>query len=227
MKYLIIQSKGGVGKSFLAKLLYLKAEKENIATAFLDADQNTDSLHEFFHGIKDRKPKNIKYKKVKLLGEDKKIVRDRFNEIYDVITTEESYVVDLGADSSQQFLNYVEENNLLQDLEKAGLTFLLILCGGTSIDECLSFYEKFKKVEGIGAITKVVANEKDGGVKGQSVTEFTKADKTLKVYSTETEPQMELNALLTKGCVYEDFNKLHAVRRSKLFIYLADVFKQF
>jgi cellulose biosynthesis protein BcsQ len=79
MKIFIIQSKGGVGKSYLTKLLSLKADSDQIKTYFIDCDNASASTTKFFKGIEDRKSPYILFKSENLLGSDKKIDRTKFD----------------------------------------------------------------------------------------------------------------------------------------------------
>lgn len=98
--HFIIQSKGGVGKSFLTYLLALKNQfKEN--AAFFDLDSSTQTS---VNQLKFLKDKNRVYK-ISLLDDRKKIIRDRlFTSIKKIVEIPDfqTYFLDFGAPESEQ-----------------------------------------------------------------------------------------------------------------------------
>lgn len=97
--HFIIQSKGGVGKSFLTYLYALK-NQENPATAFFDLDSSTETSE---RQLKFLKEKGRVYQ-VSLLDERRKIIRDRLlSSIKQIVEMEyQELFLDFGAPESEQ-----------------------------------------------------------------------------------------------------------------------------
>lgn len=98
--HFIVQSKGGVGKSFLTYLIALKNQFETNA-AFFDLDSSTQTS---VNQLKFLKDKNRVYK-ISLLDDRKKIIRDRlFTSIKKIVEIPDfqTYFLDFGAPESEQ-----------------------------------------------------------------------------------------------------------------------------
>ncbi len=231
MKQFIIQSKGGAGKSYITKLLSLKAEKERKETYFLDCDNSSASTTKFFNGIKDRKSEYLKFASFNLLGPDKKIDRTRFDTFLSEIVNLENVVADFGATSSDQLLYYMMEeqnNGIIETFAEMDIQMLLIVAGGGSAKECVEFFEQANKIPGISSITHLVANEFQGGVKGKTVKEFTNAKIQIgKLHEdANSEAQKEWDKLMIDGVVYSDILNISMIRRRRVTNYLDNIFNQ-
>jgi hypothetical protein len=231
MKYLIINNKGGVGKSYKVKLLALKAEREGAETHFIDCDNASASMTKYFQGIRDRKPKNIKFASCNLIGPDKKIDRTMFDNFLGDIEKLENVVVDFGAASSDQLLYYIQEeasNDIIATLNELNVRLLLVIAGGGSTKECVEFFEFANSIPGIGAITHLIANEYHGGVGNKSVKEFTNSKVQIGRLHNDpnSEAQREWEQLMINGVVYADILKLNISRRRRIINYLDNIFNQ-
>lgn len=231
MKHFIVQSKGGVGKSYITKLLSLKAEKEKKETYFLDCDNSSASSTKFFNGIKDKKSKYIKAGSFNLLGQDKKIDRTRFDTFLSEIEKLENVVADFGAASSDQLLYYIieeEKNHLIETFKEMNIRLLLVFAGGGSAKECVEFFDLANKIPGIGEITHIIANEKQGGIKGRSVKDYTEAKVQIGNLHDDpnSEAQKEWDQLMIDGVVYSDILSINLVRRRRITNYLDNIFNQ-
>jgi hypothetical protein len=231
MKSLVLNSKGGIGKSFLVKLLALKAEKEGAETYIIDCDNSSGSTTKYYHGIKDRKPKNIKFSSYNLIGPDKKIDRTMFDNFLGSIEKLENVVVDFGAASSDQLLYYIQEeanNGIIETLNELNVRLLLVIAGGGSTKECVEFFEFANSIPGIGAITHLIANEYHGGVGAKSVKEFTNSKVQIGRLHNDpgSEAQREWEQLMINGVVYADILKLNISRRRRIINYLDNIFSQ-
>lgn len=231
MKQFIIQSKGGAGKSYLTKLLSLKAEKEEKETYFLDCDNSSASSTKFFNGIKDRKSKYVKFSSFNLLGPDKKIDRTRFDTFLSEVEKLENVVADFGATSSDQLLHYMMEeqnNGVIETFAEMNIQLLLVVLGGGSAKECVEYFGQANKIPGIGSITHLIANEFQGGVNGKSVKEFTDSKVQIgKLHDdVNSEAQKEWDKLMIDGVVYSDFLNITVIRRRRIVNYLDNIFNQ-
>lgn len=225
-------SKGGVGKSYSAKLHSLKADKNQAETYFLDCDNASASLTKFFKGIEDRKQSFVKFGSYNLLGSDKKIDRTKFDMFLSMIAELPNVVVDFGAASSEQLIYYIQEeasNGIINTLKELDIKILLVIAGGGSIKECVEFFNEANKIEGMRQITHLVANEFLGGVNGKTVKEFTNAKiQITKLHEdANSEAQREWDKLMNEGVVYSDILTMNVIRRRRITNYLDNTFKQF
>jgi hypothetical protein len=231
MKIFIIQSKGGVGKSYLTKLLSLKADKDETKTYFIDCDNASASTTKFFKGIEERKSPYILFKSENLLGVDKKIDRTKFDTFLSTVEKLENVIVDFGAASSEQLLYYIQEeskNDILETLQEIGVNLFLVVAGGGSIKESIEFALELKKIKGVEKLVTVVANEYLGGVNGNSVREYSKADVQITSLheDTNSEAQKEWNDLMNSGVVYSDIQSMTVIRKKRIVSYLDSIFNQ-
>lgn len=231
MKIFIIQSKGGVGKSYLTKLLSLKADKDLAKTYFIDCDNASASTTKFFRGIDERKSPYILFKSENLLGSDKKIDRTKFDTFLSVVEKLDNVVVDFGAASSEQLLYYIQEeskNGIIETLHEIGVSIFLIVAGGGSIKESVEFAIELEKINGINDFVTIVANEYLGGVNGKSVQAYTKAD--IQITSLHEDPnseaQKEWNELMNTGIVYSEILSMTVIRKRRVLAYLDSIFTQ-
>ena len=126
--HLILQGKGGVGKSLVASLLcqYLIAQGRNIL-AF-----DTDPVNQTLTGYKDLPVQELHLMK----GDD--IDRRRFDQlIEDILTAPGDVVVDNGAASFVPLSVYLKENQTIDFLEESGIRVLIhtVFTGGQAMKE--------------------------------------------------------------------------------------------
>ena len=126
--HLILQGKGGVGKSLVASLLcqYLIAQGRNIL-AF-----DTDPVNQTLTGYKDLPVQELHLMK----GDD--IDRRRFDQlIEDILTAPGDVVVDNGAASFVPLSAYLKENQTIDFLEESGIRVLIhtVFTGGQAMKE--------------------------------------------------------------------------------------------
>ena len=231
MKVFLLNSKGGVGKSYSAKILSLKADKEQSKTYFIDCDNASASTTKFFKGIEERKSPYILFKSENLMGSDKKIDRTKFDTFLSTIEKLENVCVDFGAASSEQVLFYMQEefeNGILDTLNDLGVTIFLVVAGGGSIKESIEFVLELKKIPGIEKIVRVIANEYHGGVNGKSVQSYTNADIQINSLHKDinSEAQREWNDLMNSGVVYSDIMAMTLIRKRRIVSYLDSIFTQ-
>ena len=126
--HLILQGKGGVGKSLAASLLcqYLIEQGREIL-AF-----DTDPVNQTLTGYKDLPVKELHLMK----GDD--IDRRRFDQlIEDILTAPGDVVVDNGAASFVPLSAYLKENQTIDFLEESGIRVLIhtVFTGGQAMKE--------------------------------------------------------------------------------------------
>ena len=114
MKAIIIQEKGGVGKSYFAKLLYLKLLKQSKQFTIVDCDNASLSISKFGAATTNKLkkagiPEKPDLKVYKLLNKEQKIDRTKFDDFLDLlVTTNHDIIADFGAATSEQFLYYAQ-----------------------------------------------------------------------------------------------------------------------
>ena len=228
-RFFVIQSKGGVGKSYLVKLLTLRATMNGSLTHFIDLDNASATLTKFSEGINSKKGDYVKTGNFVLLGSNKKIDRSRFDSFLGEIEKLDQVVCDFGAASSEQLLYYLQEEKEVVNLFKSmGVHILFVVAGGGSIQECVKFFNEANEIPGLGEITSIVANEVQGGVNGMSVQEYTDAPVQLRTLNGDStsEAQVEWEQMVSKGVVLDDIEKLSIIRRSRIKQYLSQIFIQ-
>lgn len=150
--YFQIQSKGGVGKSFLTYLFANKFRKEK-DTLFIDADSenktsSTQNLT-FLNGTK-------RLVFFSILGEQNKIRRDLFTKMLERFGEEDfpyqKVFIDLGATESNQlwrlFSDDFEATILKKIEEKYHLQFIfnVVVAGNTAYAACINFLKKVQQI---------------------------------------------------------------------------------
>ena len=126
--HLILQGKGGVGKSLVASLLcqYLIEQGRNIL-AF-----DTDPVNQTLTGYKDLPVQELKLMK----GDD--IDRRGFDQLIEaVLSASDDVVVDNGAATFVPLSSYLKENQTVDFLEEAGMRVLMhtVFTGGQAMKE--------------------------------------------------------------------------------------------
>lgn len=134
--HFIIQSKGGVGKSFLTYLIALKNQFDD-SVAFFDLDSSTETS---VNQLKFLKEKSRVYK-VSLLDERKKVIRDRLlttiKKIAQIPEIHE-YYLDFGAPESEQLPALFTLDFKIEALQKFAnqieveFVFHVIIAGNTA-----------------------------------------------------------------------------------------------
>jgi len=230
-RIILLNEKGGVGKSYTTKLHALKAEKEQIVTYFIDCDNASASLTKFFQGIEKRKSEYLFYKSEDLLGPDRKIDRTKFDTFLDTLSKLQNVCCDFGAASSEQICYYLQEeseNGILDIFEDLNIRLHVIIAGGGMIKESIDFFLKLKKVKGIEKFITIVANEREGGVNGKTVSEYTKAD--IKIPPFHKDPNsaafLEWKDMMNNGIVYSEILSMTQIRKRRILTYLDSIFLQ-
>lgn len=179
MKTLIIQAKGGVGKTHLALLLAMKAERDKEKTIVLDVDNDTPFLEAVFK----KKPKEeyLFYKPFNLITVKKNADKDRFDQLFELAEHAENLIADFGAGSSALFMRYLSETpQLIGLMKELDLKILFVIAGGNHFSSAEKFMAELSEIPGIDDISYIVANEAFGGTGNfDTITKAVQADITL------------------------------------------------
>lgn len=154
----IIQSKGGVGKSFFTYLIGIKHEKIK-ETLFLDVDGSTKTSTNQLKFLWEEK----RIGSIHLLDAQQRIARDLlFGSIEETATLPYTkFILDFGAPESEQlpalFSRDIQENDLkgFADYLESKFIFHVIIAGGTAYAACTDYLKQIVKV--IGTQFKIVA----------------------------------------------------------------------
>jgi hypothetical protein len=131
MVHLILQGKGGVGKSMIAAILgqYLRAQ--GLTTHCIDTDPVNQTLTQY---------KALKAEHLKIMM-DARIDARVFDQLMERILTEQAvFVVDNGASTFIPLWHYVVENGAIQTLESHGRRVFVhsVITGGQAMLDTLS-----------------------------------------------------------------------------------------
>lgn len=123
--HLILQAKGGCGKSHVAILLaqYLE-QKAGVPPVCFDIDQENQTFAAF-------KALNVKY--MKLVNDERLIEREKFDDLLnECLSTDSDVVVDTGANSFSAFVSYMSSFNVIDLLSEYGKEVVIhtIIGGG-------------------------------------------------------------------------------------------------
>lgn len=177
--HLVIQGKGGVGKSLTAVLLtqYLQSKGESVACA------DTDPVNATFTQYKSLDVAHIK------IDENGTVIQSKFDPLIEMIVgTDSSFVIDNGAATFLPMTQYLLANDIYQIMSEAGKKVFVhnVLTSGAGRDDT---YNGLASLLGnVNKFAKVVIweNEFWGPVlyDGRSITEsklFKEADKAGKI----------------------------------------------
>lgn len=163
-KFITLQAKGGVGKSFFCKLALMHAidDDTNKKYLFLDCDDASSSLQNFCKRILKRrgidKIKNIDVDSFSIfssVGDVGGIDNNRIKHLFEYVKVRETlydYIfLDFGGMLSLLYANYVA--NQIKDIDKLIRLYkenkffpVLLFCGGESQNSCKDFFMKLDKV---------------------------------------------------------------------------------
>jgi hypothetical protein len=132
--HIVLQGKGGVGKSLAAALLaqYLKSNETDPSQVFC---ADTDPVNDTF-----ARYKAFSAQRVKILNSDKNIDARVFDGLIEKLLEHEgSAVIDNGASTFVPLSAYLVENNVIELLQESGKTVYIhtILTGGQAMDDTM------------------------------------------------------------------------------------------
>lgn len=177
--HLVLQGKGGVGKSAVAVLVaqYLQSKGERLICA------DTDPVNASFTQYESLDVAHIE------IARDGNVIQSKFDPLIEMIVdTEADFVIDNGAATFLPLTKYLAENDIYQIISEAGKKVFIhcVLTGGQAkTDTYNGFSELLSKINKHAQVV-VWENEFWGPVEyeGRSVTEtklFKEADKSGKI----------------------------------------------
>lgn len=160
---LILQSKGGVGKSLLTWFLANRySTDENVL--FMDVDDSTRTSSSRLASILSSPERSMFYP---ILNEQKKLEREYFLGLFERISKLEAEVIflDFGAPESEEFRKLLAYEISAEDLaiELADMGILLrlyiVMAGRDAFESCSKFLLSIRSTVGIHLEVKVLLNE--------------------------------------------------------------------
>lgn len=164
---LILQSKGGVGKSLFMWFIAQQHKKQK--TFFIDLDESTQTSSARLGAVvgKDR------VKAFKILNEYKKLEREKIIGIFEGLANakSETFYIDFGAPESAEFLSLllhdVPADILREELVSLGITLrvFVVVAGRDALTSCVNYYNDLSKAIGKAfPLTMVVNMGTFGGI---------------------------------------------------------------
>lgn len=178
--HLILQGKGGAGKSYVAVLLaqYLQSKNREILCA------DTDPVNATFTKYASLNVASVK------IAENGNIIQRKFDPLMEtILAVDKDCVIDNGAATFMPLTKYLHENNICQIMSEAGKKVYIhtvLNAGQAQCDTYNGMVELFTKVNGFAKIV-VWENEKEGKIefeRGHRITadkSFREADKAGKI----------------------------------------------
>ncbi|QEY25817.1 nucleotide-binding protein [Neisseria zalophi] len=167
--HLIVQGKGGVGKSFtsmiIAQYLSSVAANDDIPVVCFD----TDPVNQTFSRYKSLKPEIIN-----ILTADNTIDTRNFDALIEkLIEVDGIAVVDNGAATFVPLMSYIAENHVDELLQESGVRLILHvpIMGGQALEDCIVGLSQ--TINAIDADVVVWLNEYNGAIKSSDNKLFT------------------------------------------------------
>ena len=164
--HLVLQAKGGIGKSFVSTLLAQHVLNETSAVRCFDTDQENTTFAHYAA---------LSVQHIALTDRSRVINPKRFDTLMETLLTEEgNFVIDTGANTFSNLLAYMVENEvfpLLRQARKTTYVHTIVGGGDTLADTANGFYAIAQKVSG----TRIVLwlNEHFGEIKTAEGKPFT------------------------------------------------------
>ncbi|MDR6809733.1 MinD-like ATPase involved in chromosome partitioning or flagellar assembly [Dyadobacter sp. BE34] len=139
---LVLQSKGGVGKSLF--IWFVAQNQKEEKTNFIDLDESTQtSVARLGTVVGDQRVRSFK-----ILNEYKKLEREKIVELFEGLAGGKSdkYYIDFGAPESAEFLHLLQHDVpadiLQQELAALGITLrvFVIVAGRDALASCVNYY---------------------------------------------------------------------------------------
>ncbi|MEA5429273.1 P-loop NTPase family protein [Arcicella lustrica] len=143
---LILQAKGGVGKSLFTWFV-AQAEKDK-KTSFIDLDESTKTSANRLESVVGKN----RIRHVDILNDYKRLEREKIIALFESLSKVQSptIFIDFGAAESEEFKKLLEfdipAHILKEELSQMGidLRFYIIMAGRDAFVACYSYYEKLK-----------------------------------------------------------------------------------
>lgn len=164
---LILQSKGGVGKSLF--MWFVAQQHKPEKTVFIDLDESTQTSSARLGAVVG--PERVR--SFKILNEYKKMEREKILSLFEGLSTAKSntFYIDFGAPESAEFFRLLQEDApsdmLQEELTKMGLALriFVIMAGRDALNSCVNYYDALsKELDARFPLTMVVNMGTFGGV---------------------------------------------------------------
>lgn len=144
---LIVQSKGGVGKSLLLWFI-AQIEKDN-KSIFIDLDESTQTSSNRLEFLGENRVKAIK-----ILDANKKLEREKILDLFETLskTKATEFYIDFGAPESQELLKVfthdIDAQTLAEALTEMGvkLRIFVVIAGRDALRSCMEYYTNLQTV---------------------------------------------------------------------------------
>lgn len=227
--HIVTQAKGGVGKSFISRLLaqYLQ---EKLKVFCFDADPLNDGLVAF-QGLNARKLK------AKLINGNLDS-RTYFDPLFEtILLTDCCFVIDSGSSTHINFINYIKNSDILNLCKEANkeVFFHIPLSGNVEFDDC--FKELINRAEQFSTSKFIVWENEFSGEIGQDYRKdndyqaLTNILGTVKLKNLQSSPLLLDLELMNKHKLL--FNEINAngnlfgtIVRRRLNLYKDHIFQQ-
>ncbi len=143
---LVLQAKGGVGKSLFTWFV-AQAEKDK-KTSFIDLDESTKTTANRLESVVGKH----RIRHVDILNDSKRLEREKIIALFESLSKVQSPIIfiDFGAAESEEFKKLLEFDIpayiLKEELSQMGidLRFYIVMAGRDAFVACYSYYEKLK-----------------------------------------------------------------------------------
>jgi cellulose biosynthesis protein BcsQ len=160
---LILQSKGGVGKSLLTWFL-ANHYSDNNNVLFMDVDESTRTSSSRLASILSSSDRSLFYP---ILNEQKKLEREYFLSLFERISnlSTEQIFLDFGAPESEEFRKLLEYEISAEDLSielsamGISLALYIVIAGRDAFESCSRFLFSMRSIIGSHLKVKVLLNE--------------------------------------------------------------------
>ncbi|WP_051350405.1 hypothetical protein [Dyadobacter alkalitolerans] len=163
---LVLQSKGGVGKSLF--IWFVAQNQKEQKTNFIDLDESTGTSIGRLGAVVGKE----RVRSFSILNEYKKMERDVIVDLLDKLAKgkSENYYIDFGAPESAEFLRLLQEDALADELRReladmdTMLRLFVIVAGRDALASCVNYYNAVSAgIAGQFPITMVVNMGTFGG----------------------------------------------------------------
>ncbi|MEO6288243.1 MAG: hypothetical protein ABIO93_32910 [Dyadobacter sp.] len=139
---LVLQSKGGVGKSLF--IWFVAQNQKEQKTNFIDLDESTGTSIGRLGAIVGKE----RVRSFPILNEYKKMEREKIVDLLDKLASgkSENYYIDFGAPESAEFLRLLQEDALADELRRelsdkdTMLRLFVIVAGRDALASCVNYY---------------------------------------------------------------------------------------
>ena len=164
---LILQSKGGVGKSLF--IWFVAQNQKEEKTNFIDLDESTQTSSARLGAVVGTE----RVRSFKILNEYKKLEREKIISLFEGLAgaKSEKYYVDFGAPESAEFLSLLQHDVtadiLRQELADLGiaLRIFVVVAGRDALNSCVNYYTALsRELSGQFPLTMLVNMGTFGGI---------------------------------------------------------------